>query len=117
MPVLYATVHGYITRVHLQLLTKAVVAEEQHFSRQPECLRKASMVVVLGRKKRLSILFVVSLHRLLDGFGSPCEGLIKESNLASPAMPAAEELECILSAYSLSVQTLPAAAGASLATP
>jgi len=33
------------------LLTKAVVAEEQHFGRQPECLRKANMVTVLGRKK------------------------------------------------------------------
>lgn len=74
------------------------------------------MVTVLGRKK-VSILFVLILLRLLEGFGTPCDCLIKESNLASPAMPAAEELECILSAYSLSVQTLPAAAGASLATP
>ena len=91
------------------------MAEDQHLGRQPECLRKASMVTVLGHKK-VVVHFVSSLHRLLDASGSLCDRLIKERNLASPAMPAAEELECILSACSLSVQTLPAAIGASLAT-
>lgn len=73
-----------------------------------------------GAQKRGCQFVIFCLHRLLldwVSLGSQCDRLITVSNLASPAMSAAEELECILSVYSLSLQTLPAAAGTSLATP